>query len=124
MLQPIDETGAERARRVATVAAEMSFEWVRRAKFAHRPSRFESLFCCASPSEARLLAPDDDGAPLWRVELVEDVAPFRGDANWYALGGSALELSSNAHRYWEGEATSTPTWEWLCPLPVRVVEAC
>lgn len=127
LLQPIEPTAGtnegrgERAMRLATLASEMSLEWIRRARFSQCPSRFESLFCSASPQEARALEFDDD-APLWRLEFVGEAAAFRADMRWVSLGSGALELCHNAHRYWAGDASEDPAWELLCPLPLRVVE--
>jgi hypothetical protein len=99
-------------------ALELLFEYVRRASFPDRPSRFQSLFGFGSLGDALRFRNDMNAerARIWRVEVSD---AFRADMNYLKLvGASALTVSYFAHRYWSGSSSSPesspePRWEYL-----------
>jgi hypothetical protein len=121
--------------RLATLASpniELIYEYVRRANFPGRPSRFEAAFGCEDQATAEAFRANPNwgapGAPIWEVEVDED--PFRADMACLTLEGiSILVVSYAAHRYWSGLPNVTtlrttsisPSWELLLRPPVRVL---
>ena len=95
---------------------DLVWEFVRRAAFETRPSRYESVFCWGSRDDASRFLAAIGGPPaaIWEVEGDET---FRADMNLLTMG-TALETSHFAHRYWRGEtrANVAPLWEcFLAP---------
>jgi hypothetical protein len=105
-------------------AIELMFEYVRRAAFPDRPSRFQSVFGFVNLDDARRFRSDMKAysAHIWEIEA--DNA-FRADMNYLKLvGASALIVSYFAHRYWSGESSAPesapePRWEYLLTPPVK-----
>jgi hypothetical protein len=111
---------------VATAASpniELLWEYVRRANFPAGPSRFTSMFGCASEADARTFAALHGAGTIWEVDLSN---AFRADMSWLHLNGSILEVSYAANAYWRQEPVTsvrpaTPSfWEYLMPLPLTV----
>jgi hypothetical protein len=108
---------------VADPRTELHFEYVRRALFPERPSRFTSVFAATSIEGAkdfrsRFGKPNDS---IWQLEADHGFA-----ANMNLLAGdenTILVRSYCANAYWQGEAGPSPSpfWEMLLPSPVRVV---
>lgn len=100
---------------------EILFELVRRTNFCDKPSRFQSMFAWDSIESANQFRNDYRcaDAPIFKLQC-ETV--FRADMRLLLLGGSYLGASLFAHKYWRGEATQNPNWEYLLKPPVMVVE--
>lgn len=98
---------------------ELVFELVRRVFFAEKPSRMTSLFAWASRSEAFAFQKVHAGGSIYEVEAETS---FRGDMNLLFLGGSGVGAMLFAMKYWRGESSPTPRWEYLLVPPVRVIE--
>lgn len=100
---------------------EMVFELVRRTNFCDKPSRFQSMFAWDSIERANQFRHESQyaDAPIFKLQC-ETV--FRADMRLLLLGGSCLGASLFAHKYWRGEATQNPDWEYLLKPPVMVVE--
>jgi len=99
------------------MVVELVFEYVRRAVFPSRCSRFQSFFAWESLEMARAFR--KDGQALYRVE---SSSIFRADQSWLTLGVQNAIASLSAHRYWSGAPSGTPRWEILLAPPVRVRE--
>lgn len=100
---------------------EIVFELVRRTNFCDKPSRFQSMFAWDSIERANQFRHNYRcaDAPIFKLQC-ETV--FRADMGLLRLGGSCLGASLFAHKYWRGEATQNPDWEYLLKPPVMVVE--
>lgn len=101
---------------------ELYFEYVRRALYPTRVSRFQAMFAARSLPEAeafriRLKAPE---APIWEVHADDSLAV---NMNLLIENNSILVKSYFAGLYWKGEAgpDTSPVWEVLLKLPVRVL---
>ena len=107
---------------VASPAIELLFEYVRRAHFPERPSRFQSWFAVDSITDAkgfRNRFGQGQGA-IWRVAS-ETV--WQADMNLLTAHQTTLVCSWFAHTYWRGEAGPGQTfWEFLLTPPVHVLE--
>jgi hypothetical protein len=99
------------------MVVELVFEYVRRAVFPSRRSRFQSFFGWESIEMARAFR--KEGQALYRVE---SSSIFRADQSWLTLGVQNAIASLSAHRYWSGAPSGTPRWEILLAPPVRVME--
>ena len=97
---------------------ELVFELVRRVFFAEKPSRMTSIFAWATRSEAVAFQKDYGGASICEIEAETF---FRGDMNLLFLGGSGVGAMLFAMKYWRGESSPTPRWEYLLVPPVRVI---
>ena len=99
---------------------EQVFEDVREAKFRHRPSRFQSLFCFQTVEQATAYKVKSRH-PEWSIWLVEGDNSFVGDIDLYNTA-SADQFPGLAVRYWSGEMTKVAIPEILLKLPVRLIE--
>jgi len=100
---------------------ELIFEYVRRAHFSSRPSRFQSVFAFETIAKAVKFKNkyEKSDSLIWEVE--SDVA-FKADMSLLTLQVSLLLESYNAHRYWRGNSSgNNPVWEYLLSPPVRVI---
>lgn len=110
-------------------AIELIFEYVRRARFPHAPSRFESIFAFESLPEARhfMRVFGSETGMIWEVEF--DTPVFRADMACLSVCGSVLETSWRADRYWsslDNGSGVASLWELLLEPPIhvrRIVEA-
>ncbi len=124
---------------------EYALEVVRLMRFAHLPSRFESLFACERKEDVRTWActlsqnsMDSTNATVKIIETTNDF--FIGDSTWrdqsltlkrkleYGQEDRSLVFSPFAYhywaiQYWSGICTNTPMKEVLCRLPVRVLDS-
>lgn len=105
---------------LASPNIELLFEYVRRAFYVTRPSRFQSFFGCEKEQQAvafrqRFGKPDN---AVWEVQAHEFLV---ADMNLLMTGTSILVYSYFAHKYWRGEASQDPFWEVLLVPPVTVV---
>lgn len=114
---------------------EVVCEVVRRAYFPQHPSRFTSLFCVEQVEDflqwPELMSRERaENAKIIEVNLPEDTPKF--DSRWLR-GGLIFNAEPNntymgflpvaafdyAYRYWSGEATADPRWEYLVSLPIE-----
>lgn len=120
---------------------EYIFEIVRAFYFPDCPSRFASLFACKTIDDVRswygyLIRDKHDvdmsKATVKKIETPEK--PFAADSSWRDM---PLSLKSGdisypvfnpfayhmwAKHYWNGDTTASPRLEFLCRLPVTVVD--
>jgi hypothetical protein len=106
---------------------ELLFEYVRRAHFPERPSRFESVFAFDTLSNAQRFR-DEFGTPdavIWEIQAER---MFRADMNYLRfVDHSTLRDSYYAHRYWSGESSTPdfgqpPSWEILLETPAETIK--
>src|SRR5262245_15694032 len=84
------------------MVVELVFEYVRRAVFPSRRSRFQSFFAWESLEMARAFR--KEGQALYRVE---SSYIFRADQSWLTLGVQNAIASLSAHRYWSSAPSGT-----------------
>lgn len=106
-------------------ATELILEYVRRAHFPDRPSRFTATCAWRDLEEARAwrsLA-GMPNAKIWTLEAAEG---FVANMNLLHVGTSTLRASQFAHAYWAGEegpkldGIPPPCWEVLLCGPITV----
>jgi hypothetical protein len=92
-------------------AIELVAEYIRRAEFPSRPSRYQAVFCWSSLEDAQRFVSEANlaGAVIWEVDGKE---LFRADMRLLTMG-TALATSEAIHQYWRGEKhrTKPPHWE-------------
>lgn len=102
---------------------ELIFEYVRRAYFSDKPSRFQSFFAFDSKEDTlEFQSKYGNGLnfPIWKVKCENF---FKCDMKLLHLKGSNLAISYNAHLYWLGKTNSEdPLWEYLLIPPVNIIE--
>jgi hypothetical protein len=100
---------------------EFVFELVRQIEFAQRPSRFVSFFACGSLEDAIQFrrSHGDVAVPIYKVS---GQIAFRPDMKMLLLGPTAAGSMLFARRYWSGDATASPFWEYLLSPPVMIHE--
>ncbi|MAS33418.1 MAG: hypothetical protein CL610_05390 [Anaerolineaceae bacterium] len=102
-------------------ALEVFFEAIRLNSFRERPSRFQSLFAYINIDEAIALRENNANnkeCPIWEVEAVEY---FCADMNLLKFGLNGIDAFSNAHKYWSGDGSKQPLWEYLLVSPITVI---
>jgi len=82
------------------------------------PSRFSALFAWATFDEAVTFQQQHGVGTIYEVEADNF---FQADMNLLFLGGSAIGALLFAMKYWRGESSPTPRWEYLLIPPIRVV---
>ena len=103
---------------------ELFFEYARRAFFADRVSRFQSLFACGTLADAQLFRSEYKGeggdSPIF--EVIAQGKHFKGNMRLLNRRCSILEYSYRAHDYWSGRQglSDTPFWEFMLELPVKI----
>jgi hypothetical protein len=100
---------------------DLVFELVRKTRFPDKPSRFQSMFAWDSLDRAKnfRLEYNLPDAPIFKIHA--DTV-FCADMQLLRLGNLGVTASFMADKYWKGEATEKPNWEYLLKLPVQVVE--
>ena len=116
---------------------EIEFELARRTHFTDMPSRFQSFFCCKTMDSAqqwlKLLGPLDGINPIiWEVEIAGPT--FELDAFWrdrkcstnvagYINGQIYCHWENmlDAHRYWSGIISDSPSLELMTSLSTPVI---
>lgn len=115
--------GSEQKALIASPALELTFEYVRRALYPDRPSRFQSMFAVDSLESAKSFMKKypNDNSSIWEVEA-ETI--FRANMNMLYAGDSILVTSYLANVYWAGESgpDNSPFWEYLLKCPVTIRE--
>jgi hypothetical protein len=107
--------------RLSAPSIEMLFEYVRRACYPERPSRFQSMFAFESLNEAVAFKSryGNGQGTIWQIESIEY---FKADMGLLVFGNTILVHSYLAHKYWKGEAGQNPIWEVLLIPPIRVIK--
>jgi hypothetical protein len=110
---------------------ELTCELVRRAEFAHAPSRFESVFGYETQAEAQTFLAEYGGPGARIFEVESDAEPFRADMRCLNIRSTILVTAYGARRYWSQEPTDihlfpgaqpqNRSWELLLRPPVRVL---
>ena len=102
---------------------ELVFEYVRRSKFPHLPSRFQCMFAMDSVAAANQFKHqyDCNDAPVYRVE--SQTTTIKVDMT-LLTAQTVLVTSHFGHLYWSGEKHPEiePFWEYLLRCPVTVCE--
>lgn len=113
--------GGEQKALLASPALELTFEYVRRARYPDRPSRFQCMFAVDSIDAAKAFRDKhaDAGSSIWQIEAE---TLFRANMNMLYAGDSILVTSYRANTYWAGEPgrDGSPFWEYLLKCPVRI----
>jgi len=104
----------------ATFLAEMNFEYVRKAYYPDKPSRFQSIFACETADEARAFK-ERFGRPDSKIYEIEGDDFLRVDMSLIFLGTQNVTGSFLAHKYWQGESGNNPFWEFIVKLPAQVI---
>jgi len=101
---------------------EVVFEYVRRAKYPHLPSRFQCMFAVNSIEAANSFKSKygSEFSPIYRVK--SEIA-IKADMN-LLTAQTVLVTSYFGNLYWSGEVhpEKEPFWEYLLPYPVTVCE--
>jgi hypothetical protein len=77
-----------------------------------------AVFAWATREEASSFQQEHGGGIIYEIEA-DDF--FRGDMKLLYLGGSGIGALLFAAKYWGGDASPAPRWEYLLVPPVRVV---
>jgi len=99
---------------------EIFFEYVRRAFYSDKPSRFQSFFAFLSVDDAIRFREDfgSDKNSIWEVQARKS---FQADMNLLKCGDTILMYSYLANKYWQGEPGPDPFWEVLLLPPVQIL---
>ena len=101
---------------------ELLAEYIRRAHYSSRPSRFQSWFGTATIADARAFRSEFGcgNGTIWRVKAG---GCFRANMRLLTFGGSNLTRSWLVHQYWQGLAgNGAPFWECVLTPPIEVVD--
>ncbi len=101
---------------------ELIFEYVRRAHFPDKPSRFQSVFAFKTINDALAFQQkvDNTNSMIWEVEARNS---FTADMHLLSNSCTTLYCSFNANLYWEGKHSEMPFWEVLLEPPVKIISA-
>lgn len=113
---------------------DFTFELIRQAKFPDMPSRFTSLFAVKKISDfalwPELVRGRSADFQIFEIDVPEstprfDVSFLRGGvifnsnkSNNYYMGFSPTGSYDLACKYWSGEISDHPRFEYLIPLPI------
>lgn len=113
----------DRSTNITDANTEIIFEWVRRANFPDRPSRYQSLYAVDNLNAAQTFMNMVGAADSPVFRLVSERA-FRADMRLLIANNSAVVKSYFASLYWQGLPfpQGEPQWEWLVPCPVVIGE--
>jgi hypothetical protein len=107
---------------IISPAIELLLEYVRRAFFSSRPSRFQSFFGFESIDYAEKFRAQyaNQDTPTWEVEAE---LYFRADMSLLTLANSLLISSYFTYQYWSGDSSHSnkPFWEILLVPSVKVL---
>jgi hypothetical protein len=108
---------------IASPNIEIFFEYVRKAFYPERPSRFQSYFGFETISDASNFShcfPSDSGITPWLWEVEAELF-FKADMNLLNQQKSVLIFSYLANKYWKGETiNASPIWEVLLIPPIII----
>jgi hypothetical protein len=108
--------------KIASPNIEILFEYVRRAHYKNRPSRFQSVFAFETIEQALDFKQKfgTSNSLIWEVESQEN---FKADMNLLTIGNnSILVYSYFAHLYWQGKTRENTFWEYLLVPPVKIIK--
>lgn len=107
---------------------EMLAEYLRRAEYSDRLSRFRAFFAVRQREDADRFAKEyppertaREAPPPAEVWEVEGEMAFETDMRRLELGATWLTALSNLHAYWQGIPTNEPLFEVLLRMPVTVI---
>ncbi len=109
---------------------EILAEWIRQARYPHRPSRLQSFFAWRSLADARAFMQDSilaqsagtlPHSTIWEVEADEPV--FESDMNRLSLGNCWLDAMMFLDCYWRQDYTPKPRVEVLLTPPIRIIRS-
>lgn len=108
-------------------AIELIWEYVRRAHFPNKPSRYGATFAWRTKEEAEafLEIAGPNIAKIWRIDAAES---FIANMSLLNIGTSAIRASQFAHAYWEGSVgpvingLQKPAWEVLLTGNLTVID--
>ena len=97
---------------------EFIWDIVRHTAFPHEPSRMESLFLFDNIEVTQQFIDDFHEGEAFEVAEVElsNSKVHKYDMSWFTLtdGDQTIdEVFEFARKYWRGEASSNPVWEYL-----------
>lgn len=101
---------------------EIFFEFVRRADFPNKPSRFQSLFASETYEEAKFFKENygNNESKIWKIKAKQF---HKGDMSLLTNDCAILVYSYYAQLYWSGEqGPFTPVWEILVKPPVEILK--
>ena len=115
--------------------AELLLEYIRKAQYKDKPSRFESFFAVKDANQliklGELLKINLSNCSIWEVECIEyfkaDMFLLDSMQSYLISGKSNLIASKLGSMYWEGKCISEivkndiPFWEFLLISPIKVV---
>lgn len=97
---------------------ELVFELVRRIEFPKCLSRFESVFACDNVPDLRAFtARTGTSGNVYELAFGRYE---RHDMAFLSMGDANIGAWTNARRYWNGDPSPTPQWEYLVELPVTL----
>ena len=100
------------------LAIELIFEYVRRAFFPDKTSRYQSFFGFINYEDVKNYGHEfDRHRDIW---IVETDNYFIDDGSWLCFGTS-LYVSYCAHQYWSGAMSDKHKREVLMSTPIRVI---
>ncbi len=103
-----------------TCLTEMNLEYVRKAYYPDRPSRFQSIFACEEICEAMSFR-QRFGTTDAKIFEIDGNEVIRADMSLIFLGTQNVAGSFLAHQYWSGSGGRNPFWEFIIRLPATVV---
>lgn len=101
---------------------ECTFEYMRRLKFVHLPSRFESVFACKNIEDAIKLKENYRKTNHAKIYKITSEISFEADMNFLKMGRCILSNFTIAEKYWSGKKSENPFNEILLKENVRVIE--
>ncbi|MGG5288861.1 DUF2441 domain-containing protein [Pseudomonas shirazensis] len=102
--------------------AEIFFEWIRRARFPSRPSRYQSMFA-VDDLDSALQFRSNFGSIDHAIYELSSPSAFKADMRLITFPRQTPILSSYlAELYWQGLPwhEGEPIWEWIVPCPVTI----
>jgi hypothetical protein len=104
---------------VSNPQIEILFEYVRRACYPDRPSRFQSFFAVESIEIARVFRQQFcfGVGSIWQLTAAKF---YKADMSLLTMGTSILSASWFAHEYWKGNTGQATFWEYLVIPPLKI----
>lgn len=101
--------------------SEMNFEYTRRAFYSDKISRLQSFFAVDAIENAYKFRDIYSADTNKKIYLVEAEEFLKADMNLIKLGTQNIAGSLLAHKYWRGEQSQNPFWEYLLKSPIKVI---
>lgn len=103
------------------MSVDAYFEFVRRLRFPHQPSRYQTFFAWETLDEARAFN-NFKAQGKGEIFLVTAERYARLDASWLVIGNFYIEGIYFAEQYWLGHPNDKPSWEYLLSFPVTILK--